>query len=468
MGSHSIKALKRQAANSLRSGDFAAAVSAYCELEASEPTNPLWPRRCADALVHLGDREQVRRALERVAELLIDSGDVIQAIATCKEILEIDPDHVDTLDRLHLLYSEGGGIPPFPVSAVDAAAPTPSTPLEEVLLTEALPGATPAGSDDLGDMGIAEIPLLSEAPSAGMRDPLNEVQPIDEKGPASNLRTTRDELTRTSLFRSLSREDLHRLIKGVRLVQLREGEILFRQGDPADALYVVADGAVIPIAEEETRRKLAVLEAGSFFGEIGLITNQPRNATIQALVNSRLLAIDRGVIWKLIRGNEKALRVILRFLRDRLIDRLVRTHPFFAAFPNQQRREIAGLFRFLEVKNGKTLIEQGSITENLYVLLAGDVQVIQMNADGDKLLATLNPGSIFGEMSLLGNEPAVAAVVASGKCWVLALPKQRFNSLLERTPGIRADIADLAQTRRTENRNLFKTPVADDDIGPLA
>ncbi len=49
-------------------------------------------------------------------------------------------------------------------------------------------------------------------------------------------------------------------------VSLEEGEVLFRQGGPADALYVVVDGAVVPIAAEGAPKKLAILEAGAFFG----------------------------------------------------------------------------------------------------------------------------------------------------------------------------------------------------------
>jgi len=49
---------------------------------------------------------------------------------------------------------------------------------------------------------------------------------------------------------------------------LEEGEVLFRQGDPADALYVVVDGAVVPIAEEGAPKKLAIFEAGAFFGRM--------------------------------------------------------------------------------------------------------------------------------------------------------------------------------------------------------
>ena len=126
------------------------------------------------------------------------------------------------------------------------------------------------------------------------------------------------------LFGELDPSSLHTLIRKVRVVILEAGQVLFRQGDAANTLYVVVDGAVVPIAEGSRRRKLAVLERGEFFGEIGLMAKQPRNATIEALVPTKLLAIDRRVVRELIRNEPSVAKTILRFLRSRLIDRILR------------------------------------------------------------------------------------------------------------------------------------------------
>jgi CRP-like cAMP-binding protein len=315
------------------------------------------------------------------------------------------------------------------------------------MLTEIVPGAGPAGGDDLGDMGIAEIPLADVV--------------TDSSASA--------ELARTPLFGSLPEESLRGLIERIELVSLKEGEVLFHQGDRADTLYIVAEGAVIPIAEEKGRRKLAVLEPGSFFGEIGLMTNQPRNATITAMVDSRLLAIDRKVMWQMIKKHPPVLQVMLRFLRDRVVDRLLRSNPFFLAFPARDRPAVAKLFRFIEARDGRVLIEEKQPAENLYALLSGTVQVIQMGTDGDKVLAELGPGSLFGEMSLLDTEPAVASVVASGKCWALALSRERLVKLMRGNPEAARIIQELARERISQNEGRLKAfiPRNDDPLGSV-
>ena len=58
---------------------------------------------------------------------------------------------------------------------------------------------------------------------------------------------------------------------------LEEDEVLFGQGDPADALYVVVDGAVVPIAEEGAPKKLASLETGALLGRMRTPLDQAGN-----------------------------------------------------------------------------------------------------------------------------------------------------------------------------------------------
>ena len=450
----SLKSLRQRASLSLRNGDLEVALAAYLELETAEPTNPVWSQRCAQ-IHHRRDEPALEiAALERAAETAIDVGDIIVAIAFCKQILTLDPDHLATLDRIHLLYSTPDTadqvLPPItPGSDSEANDHGDSdAPLDEVLLTQMLPGASPDISSNPEESGIAEIPLTEVIPSGPPRD----------SGAHPEAGGARKQLLDTPLFGSLDAAAIRFLIRHVRLVQLGEGEVLFRQGDPADSLYVVADGAVIPIAEEEGRKRLAVLEAGAFFGEIGLMTNAPRNSTIEAMVDSQLLAIDRKTMWKLIRQRPEVLKVMVCFLRDRLVDRLIRTNPLFQAFPARQRPAVAKLFRFLEVRSGTPLIDQGRTAQNLFALLAGKVQVIKMDIDTDKVLAELGPGSIVGEMSLLNQSPAMAAVVTSSKCWVLALSRDRLMRLIERNPEAEQIITNLAHYRQSQNTRQAISP----------
>jgi CRP-like cAMP-binding protein len=262
--------------------------------------------------------------------------------------------------------------------------------------------------------------------------PLDATIPPDPAGVQATARVVHEMLPKIPLFSSLDQASFRRLIDGVRLVSLGEGEELFHQGDPGDALYVIVEGAVVPIAEGEVRKKLAVLEEGEFFGEIALVTHQARSATIEALVDTTLLSLDRSLVASLLEGSPKLLKVLLRFLRDRLIQRLVRTGSLFAPLDSSERDRVAERFRFLEVREGAILIRQRELSDALFVLLAGEMEVIQSGVDQDRVLARLGVGDVFGEMSVLTGDPAIASVVAKRKSWVLALPRGSLRAAKSR------------------------------------
>lgn len=470
----------------MRSGDFASALRIYVELERLEPNDPTWPERRAGACHELGRTDEELACLRRSLELLVDQGQVLPAIATCKLILDVAPDDPDTLDRLHLLYSEpsinveaprGGSGGAKVVVPIDHDAP-----FAELELTEMIPEARSIQLGDGDGEGVAEIPLEGEAEDWDGGDALaslddldvdivDEVRAIDERerrgeaaadvaakpgGPDSipavasedGARLARDELSRTPLFGSLDVTTLHKLVSQVGVIRLEAGDTLFREGDPADTLYVIVEGAVVPIAEGPPRTRMAVLERGAFFGEIGLVTNQPRTATIEALVETRLIAIDRKAMWSLIRERGDVSKILLRFLRERLIDRTVRTHPLFAPFARADLKPLATQFRFLEIQDGAPVVEQGRASDGLFILLAGEMDVVDEDADKD--LDQLQAGDVFGGVPLIRGVPAAATVFAVGKCWVLVLEAARLRRILAARPRLEDELAALLEAGRPE------------------
>lgn len=247
----------------------------------------------------------------------------------------------------------------------------------------------------------------------------------------------RSEIANLPLFADLEPESLHELIGRLRVVVLDQGQILFRQGDSADALYVVVEGAVVPIAEGaegEGRRKLAVIERGDFVGEIGLVTKQPRNATVAALVESKLVAIDRSVLVPLMRQAPSVAQGILRFLRSRMLERQIRSNLFFAAFAHAERKSVARQFRLLEVKDGTRIVTRGQPPEGLFVVLAGSLA--RIDPECAKELGRLELGDAFGGDWLLAGKPSPWDVVARGRAWLIVLGERRFRRIVETNPRL--------------------------------
>jgi predicted MFS family arabinose efflux permease len=102
-------------------------------------------------------------------------------------------------------------------------------------------------------------------------------------------------LERLGIFAAAGRPALERLARAASELTAGPGTAIVREGDPADALYVLVAGSVDVTARGEAgaeERPLRTMPAGSYFGEIGLLESIPRTATVTAAEPCRLLRID--------------------------------------------------------------------------------------------------------------------------------------------------------------------------------
>lgn len=116
-------------------------------------------------------------------------------------------------------------------------------------------------------------------------------------------------LSRCVLFAGLSPADLASLEAETRVRRFRRGEVLFHQGDPGDALFVVARGAVkISLSSDEGDEAIiTTARPGEFFGELALLDGAPRSATATALEPTDTIVLSRRRFRELL-ATEPALR----------------------------------------------------------------------------------------------------------------------------------------------------------------
>jgi CRP/FNR family cyclic AMP-dependent transcriptional regulator len=126
-------------------------------------------------------------------------------------------------------------------------------------------------------------------------------------------------LKRIPLFASLPEADQQNLVSLLRRVNLRKGEILFRQGDEGVSLYLILQGRVkISLSRQMDVVTLAILGQGEFLGEMALLDGLPRSADAIALEDSYLYALNRKDFLAFLVNNEKAVHAVLSSLSIRL------------------------------------------------------------------------------------------------------------------------------------------------------
>lgn len=104
-----------------------------------------------------------------------------------------------------------------------------------------------------------------------------------------------------TVFRQLPASAMPTIGGRLQSVQVEPGDVVIRQGDPADKFFIIVEGKVEVMREDDgATRKLAELGPGEFFGEIALMRDLSRTATVRAIEPSTLLAMERDAFRTLI------------------------------------------------------------------------------------------------------------------------------------------------------------------------
>jgi uncharacterized protein YhbP (UPF0306 family) len=97
-----------------------------------------------------------------------------------------------------------------------------------------------------------------------------------------------------SVFRDLPEQEAESLAAQLQTLEVGAGDVIVRQGAPADKFFIIIDGEVEVTREDDGQiRTLATLKRGQFFGEIAILRNTPRMATVKAVMPTTLFAMER-------------------------------------------------------------------------------------------------------------------------------------------------------------------------------
>jgi CRP-like cAMP-binding protein len=123
--------------------------------------------------------------------------------------------------------------------------------------------------------------------------------------------------------------------------------------------------------------------------------------------------------------------------RSQEVRESLRTIPLFAAVGRDDLEAVASLLIERRFPKNKTIVEEGTPGDYMYVVREGRVKVTKLSGDGrEKILEMLGAGSFFGELSLLDGAPRSASVKALTETRILALSRNDFLGLLHRSPDL--------------------------------
>ena len=165
--------------------------------------------------------------------------------------------------------------------------------------------------------------------------------------------------------------------------------------------------------------KIAEYHQTGAFGELALMYNQPRSATV--------VADTEGVLW--VMGRETFRKLVLKhaFRKRRLYENFLRDLDILKSLTGYERSNLADALIPMEVDQNQIIVKQGDQGDRMYFIEDGQCDVY-MNSTFHK---RLNKGDYFGELALLNHEPRSATIIAaSTKVRLASLEVQSFERLL--------------------------------------
>jgi cAMP-dependent protein kinase regulator len=233
----------------------------------------------------------------------------------------------------------------------------------------------------------------------------------------------KDAVCHSLLFRTLEAKQIDQILDAMWEKLVHQGDVIIRQGDDGDNFYVIDSGVYeIHVSKDgdfHNSIKVGEYNQTGSFGELALMYNQPRSATI--------IANTDGILW--VMGRQTFRKLVLKhaFLKRQMYENFLRELEILQSLTDYERSNVADALIPIDYNQGETIIEQGEEGDRMFFIEDGECD-IYMNK---KFHKRLSKGEYFGELALLKHEPRSATVVAaSPKVKLASLEVESFERLL--------------------------------------
>eukprot|EP00927_Polykrikos_kofoidii_P072808 TRINITY_DN68902_c0_g1_i1.p1 TRINITY_DN68902_c0_g1~~TRINITY_DN68902_c0_g1_i1.p1 ORF type:complete len:416 (+),score=111.37 TRINITY_DN68902_c0_g1_i1:89-1336(+) len=236
----------------------------------------------------------------------------------------------------------------------------------------------------------------------------------------------RDVLQRSFLFSSLERNEVNVLVDAMQEKEAQAGQRILEQGEDGDCLFVVEEGQMNCYKKqgEEEEKLVKECKAGDAFGELALLYNCPRAASV--------VAHTRCVLWQLDRASFNNIVKDAASKRRERYDEFLKSVPVLQSMDAYERTTMCDALTAQTFRAGETVVRQGESGETFYILEDGQCVASKIYVKGTPPQEVMSYGSgdYFGELALLSGEPRAATVTCKTDCKLLVLSRRTFKSLL--------------------------------------
>ncbi len=245
-----------------------------------------------------------------------------------------------------------------------------------------------------------------------------------------------DILRRSSAFKFLSDEHFAALEPLLQEEHYDFGDVIVRQGDPADSFYIMTNGRAraLKVKDDGEEIPLGVLKPGDSFGEAALADGGIRSATVRCSTAVDVLRIDRNDFLQLTQQEPELKHYVEMTGRNRALQSFLYQFSNFGRLPAPALRSVIDNLAPIGFEKGSLIIRQGDDAGPMYVIEKGRARAFAGINGKERNLAFYREGDFFGELSILNGSPRAANVEAFTDCQLLALDPQSVLDLRNRFP----------------------------------
>ncbi|KAI9135981.1 camp-dependent protein kinase regulatory subunit, partial [Paraphysoderma sedebokerense] len=226
--------------------------------------------------------------------------------------------------------------------------------------------------------------------------------------------------------KNLDEDQYNDVVNAMSEKKVSKGESIIKQGGVGDYFYVVETGSFDVFVSRMGKDPIKVTDygPGGSFGELALMYNAPRAATVTATSDSVLWALDRVTFRRILMENTSRKR--------RMYENFLEEVPLLAGLDAYERHKIADALESVVFEEGSVVIKQGAVGDNFYIIESGEASVTKVDEHGvEHHMKGLGKGDYFGELALLNDKPRMATVrPVNGKLKCATLGKKAFTRLL--------------------------------------
>jgi cAMP-dependent protein kinase regulator len=223
------------------------------------------------------------------------------------------------------------------------------------------------------------------------------------------------------IFQHLTEKECSRLIAAMELIHVDQGSLIIKQGDVGDYLYILKNGKLSFIVD---RKEVgSTEEPKSIFGELALLYDAPRAATVKAMTDCDVYRVSQHAFRRI-----QAAHVLEG---DEETNNLLKETKLFQGLDQEYIEAIATSLIKHKYKKGDVIVTKGEEITFLLIVKEGEVKATDISIGSTKFAdIKVGPGRVVGERAIIYNEPSVGNLTAATNCEVFVLSKERFYRIL--------------------------------------